>query len=179
MLMWLYELILVERNMESIPKMIRKLSAKKKKKGLERDGSRDSELEDEKCSLPPPVFSDIVVPKFKVEPLLTSSECLRYAIAEAVSNQLFNQEKIYVKPNQIITSLINATGAIAQTNPKKYNKTKIILKDQGNPRTSTQIGSYWEVRYYTFCALISSKNYLFITKLRSTYTVIFSIFRLY
>ena len=138
-------------NMDLIPKTIKKLSFKRKKKGLERDGSRDSQQEEERRhSSPPAVFDEkgLDIPNFEPLPPLSSSECLRHAIAEAVSHHLFENEKVYVTPNQIITSLINATGSISQTNPRKYNKTKLILKDRGNQRISTPTGTYWEVHYY-------------------------------
>ena len=67
------------------------------------------------------VFADNHPAELVPLPPISTSDCLRFAIAEAISHQLVVNEGIFIKARQIVIALINSIHTIDQTNPKKYN----------------------------------------------------------
>ena len=91
------------------------------------------------------VFSDKHPAALVRLPPISTSECLRFAIADAISHQLSINEGIFIKTQPIVIALINSIHTIDQTNPKKYNKKKLILQDNLNQKNNLSSGRYWEV----------------------------------
>ena len=127
---------LVHRS-ESISKRFQMLISKVRPKDASQYG--------EECDSYPHVFPEETSTKYDSLPQISPSECLRYAIAKAVSHQMIAKEKIHFKPHQIITALMNSLRTIDQTNPKKYNKLRILLQDHRNHRSNSSVGTFWEV----------------------------------
>ena len=118
---------------------------KNSKRFIRKMRSEEADCNGEEIDSRSQVFSTETTTKFDQLPQISSSECLRYAIAEAISYQLIVKEKINLKADQMVVALMNSVRAIGPTNPKKYNKVRIILQDQGNQKAHTSNGTFWEV----------------------------------
>ena len=91
------------------------------------------------------VFSEKLTAELIPLPPISTSECLRFAIAEAISHQLSVNKGIFINAQHIVIGLINSIHTIDQTNPKKYNKKKLILQEKLNQKNNLPFATYWEV----------------------------------
>ena len=76
-----------------------------------------------------------------------SDACVRFALAKALSNLLFTQQKIDVPQRAIMNCLVQVKKGICAMRPKEYHETVLYLQDEKNGKKVSN-ESFWEVNIF-------------------------------